>query len=159
MRAQLFASLLLVSSLAWVAGCKSCREDDATEEAEEHEALLDEFWRVQVRVEGHGLVSGADGKIRCGSEEHAELRTCGPVLLVFKERTPPLLDGVPDAGWRLDHWESSIRERDGAVGPRKGPMPDGRYYLNGFGYHDSGQLETVTAVFRERTDAAPSPRR
>ena len=26
-------------------------------------------------------------------------------------------------------------------------MPDGRVYLDGFGYSDTGELETVTAVF------------
>ena len=30
---------------------------------------------------------------------------------------------------------------------RSGRMPDGRLYMNGFGYEDTGQLETVTAVF------------
>ena len=32
-------------------------------------------------------------------------------------------------------------------------MPDGRVYLNGFGYEDTGELETVTAVFKRTANA------
>lgn len=38
-----------------------------------------------------------------------------------------------------------------------GPMPDGRVYLDGFGYRDTGQLETVTAVFVPDSDAGAQP--
>ena len=58
--------------------------------------------------------------------------------------------GAP--GWKLDHWESRTRQRDGGMTSRVGPMPDGRVYLNGFGYSDTGGLETVTAVFTEARD-------
>ena len=37
--------------------------------------------------------------------------------------------------------------RAGSKRPRAGPMPDGDVYLDGFGYADTGELETVTAVF------------
>ena len=63
---------------------------------------------------------------------------CGPKLVTFTERQPPLLRATAGPGWRFDHWESSLRT---------GAMPDGEFYLNGFGYEDSGQTETVTAVF------------
>ena len=43
-----------------------------------------------------------------------------------------------------------------AVVPRIGRPPDGPLYVNGFGYSDTGELETVTAVFvAERHRAAP----
>jgi hypothetical protein len=36
-------------------------------------------------------------------------------------------------------------------------MPDGRFYLNGFGYEDTGELDTVTAVFvRDVADGSPT---
>jgi hypothetical protein len=58
-----------------------------------------------------------------------------------------MLAATPAAGRRLDHWESRTREPDGAVVARQGPTPDGARYVNGFGYTDTGELETVTAVF------------
>jgi hypothetical protein len=157
--AHLLVRLALFAAVLSVIGCKACREDDDAEEEEERTQQQDHFWRVQVKVVGEGSVAAADGKIRCTSNDAAAANLeCGPVLFRFKELKPPLLEGVPHTGWRLDHWESSIREPDGTAAPRKGPMPDGRYYLNGFGYSDTGQLETVTAVFRRGPDAGAEAR-
>ena len=148
---------MIAAVVAPLGACKTCHSDDESEEAEERDQQRDNWWRVQVAVTGRGTVTSKDGLIHCSFDEKAGPRACGPVLFRFKELKPPLLDGQPAEGWRLDHWESSVRERDGAVAPRKGPMPDGRYYINGFGYEDTGQLETVTAVFVERSDAKPPP--
>ena len=48
--------------------------------------------------------------------------------------------GAP--GWRFDHREAEIRAATGALSRRTGPMPDGRLYLDGFGYTDTGAVET-----------------
>jgi hypothetical protein len=60
---------------------------------------------------------------------------------------PTTMQATAAPGWRFDHWESKIVEPDGAVTTRRGRMPDGPVYLNGFGYEDTGELETVRAVF------------
>jgi hypothetical protein len=83
----------------------------------------------------------------CTSDGTTQRGVCGPKLVRFKELAPPTMEARPAPGWRFDHWDALIREPDGSTHGRAGPMPDGRVYLNGFGYSDTGQLETVTAVF------------
>ena len=83
----------------------------------------------------------------CRSDGTTQTGKCGPTLLRFKELQPPLLTAIGAPGWRFDHWESMIRTADGKEAPRQGRMPDARVYLNGFGYSDTGALDTVTAVF------------
>jgi hypothetical protein len=144
-RVKTLASLLVV---AWTIvgswSCKSCHDE---EEEEEQEAARDNYWRAQIAIVGQGTVRTSTKAFDCTSDGSHQTGQCGPMLLKFKELAPPLLQAVGAPGWRFDHWESVIRARDGAVGPRQGRMPDGRLYLNGFGYVDTGALETVTPVF------------
>ena len=83
----------------------------------------------------------------CTSDGATQRGECGPKLVTFKEMQPATMEATAAPGWRFDHWESLIHQPDGAMIPRQGPMPDGRVYLNGFGYADTGQLEVVKAVF------------
>ena len=147
---------LLVAFVAFAApcaggcrGCASCEreEDDEKERAEERDRARDHFWRAQIEIVGRGTVKTFVPAFDCASDGGATSGTCGPLLVTFKELAPATMEALPAPGWVFDHWESRIRERDGSVGPRRGKMPDGHVYLNGFGYEDTGQLETVTAVF------------
>ncbi len=144
------AALLLLPAAA--AGCKSCREDEA-EEQEELDLARDHFWRAQITIVGHGSVKTYVDAFDCTSDGEVQRGTCGPKLVVFKELAPPTMQAIAAPGWRFDHWDALIREPDGATHGRTGPMPDGRVYLDGFGYRDTGQLETVTAVFVIDADA------
>jgi hypothetical protein len=141
--------MVAVASLGLSLGCKACREDDEKEEEEERSLARDHYWRVQVAIAGAGAVRSlpGTGAIDCASDATEQRGQCGPVLLRFKELNPAMLEANPAPGWRLEHWESRTREPDGAVVARRGPMPDGARYVNGFGYADTGALETVTAVF------------
>lgn len=134
-------------------GCKSCREDESEEE-EERDLARDHFWRAQITIVGRGTVKTHVDAFDCTSDGTVQRGTCGPKLLKFKELAPPMMEALPAPGWRFDHWEALIHEPDGAAHGRRGPMPDGRLYLDGFGYRDTGQLETVTAIFVRDTDAA-----
>jgi len=96
-----------------------------------------EFWRAQIAIRGNGRVATPTPTFDCTPHGGQ----CGPKLVVFDERKPPLLHATGAPGWRFDHWESSLRT---------GAMPDGEFYLNGFGYADTGQTEMVTAVFVPR---------
>ena len=158
---RVLASFLLLLCLACVvcvgaagSACKGRRGCASEEEEEEEErgALRDNVWRVQVSIVGKGAVKTRGAPVDCASDGATQKGRCGPELLRFKELSPPLLEAMPAPGWRLDRWESRLREPDGASTPRQGRMPDGRFYLNGFGYEDTGELETVTAVF------VPDPR-
>jgi hypothetical protein len=125
-------------------------EDDGAEEQEEQEernANRDNYWRVQIAITGQGTVKTTVDTFDCTSDGVTRSGRCGPTLLRFKELQPPLLRATGAPTWRFDHWESSTRRPDGSVRKRAGPMPDSRLYLNGFGYSDTGELETVTAVF------------
>ena len=138
---------MALASLALCAGYRSCREDDAAEEEEERSLGRDHYWRAQVAIAGAGDVRATQSGIHCASNASEQSGACGPVLFRFKELQPAMLEATPAPGWRLDHWESRTREADAAIVVRRGPMPDGARYVNGFGYTDTGELETVTAVF------------
>ena len=129
-----------------VTGCKACHDDEAEEE-EEREQQRDHFWRAQIAIAGAGRVKTFIVAFDCASDGGTQTGECGPKLVTFKERKPATMEATPATGWKLDHWESQIREPDGSVRPRAGLMPDGRVYLDGFGYADTGELETVRAVF------------
>jgi hypothetical protein len=166
--AVLIASSTLASSA--LIACKECRESEM-EEAEEREQTLDHFWRVELVIEGSGAAVsvGPSPAFDCRSvgepaasdgRDAASRQTgsCGPKLVTFKELQPPLIEGRPSPGWRLQGWKSLLRGKDGVSRPRSGPMPDGRFYINGMGYSDTGVLETVTAVFVRDPDAAAARR-
>jgi hypothetical protein len=144
----LFAWLVLAP-----AGCKSCHEseseaDRAVDEGndpEEQDDNRDNLWRVRIAIVGAGRVE--NGVLDCSADGTKQSGACGPELFRFKERKPPLLRASAANGWRFDHWDSLTREPNGSTKRRAGPMPDGPLYLNGFGYADTNELETVTAVF------------
>ncbi len=142
-------ALLVVAMLSLPASCKSCKscEENESEEEEERERERDHYWRAQIRIVGKGSVKTFIDAFDCTSDGATQTGECGPKLVTFKELRPATMEATPAPGWRLDHWESILRAPDGATAPRSGPMPDGRVYLNGFGYADTGELETVTAVF------------
>lgn len=121
--------------------------EDEREEEEERNAAREHFWRAQIAIVGEGRVKTFIPAYDCTSDGHAQTGDCGPKLVRFKELKPPTMQATPAAGWRFDHWESRIRVPDGGLTTRTGPMPDGPIYVNGFGYSDTGELETVTAVF------------
>ena len=146
---RVFFVLVLAALPSAASGCKSCHMDSEEEEQEEINEARDHFWRAQIRIVGHGTVKTRIPAFDCTSDGKKTTGRCGPKLMTFKELKPPLMEAEPAAGWKLDHWESMIRAADGSTAPRKGRMPDGRVYLNGFGYEDTGALETVTAVFVE----------
>ena len=146
---RVFFVLALAALPGASSGCKSCHLDSEEEEQEELNQARDHFWRVQIRIVGQGTVKTRITAFDCASDGVRTTGGCGPKLVTFKEIEPPLMEAVPAAGWKLDHWESLIRGADGSTAPRQGRMPDGRVYLNGFGYEDTGALETVTAVFVE----------
>ncbi len=140
------------------AGCKGFRSwvterarelsgEDESEEEEEREAQMDNFWRAQISIQGQGRVKTFIDAFDCVSDGVNQTGICGPKLVRFKEMKPATMQALPAPGWRFDHWDAHMLEPDGAVIPRKGPMPDGKVYLNGFGYADTGELETVIAVF------------
>lgn len=139
-------SVLVVGAAGAATGCKACREEELEEE-EERDQQRDNFWRAQISIQGKGSAKTPVLAFDCASDGTTQTGDCGPKLVKFKELAPPTIEAKPAPGWRLDHWESEIREPDGSVGPRKGRMPDGRLYLNGFGYSDTGELETVRPVF------------
>ena len=136
-----------------ITSCKSCKDDDEEEEREEREKALDHYWRAQIRIVGHGSVKTFIDAFDCTSDGRAQTGVCGPKLVKFKELSPATMQAIDAPGYRFDHWESETRAPDGATYARKGRMPDGRVYLNGFGYADTGELETVTAVFVAASDA------
>jgi hypothetical protein len=143
-----FVRRALLLGLVAVTGCRGCASCDSEEEEEEERNLVrDHFWRAQIAIVGKGAVKTYVHAFDCSSDGGGAAGACGPLLVRFKELAPPTMEATPAAGWVFDHWESQIREPDGASRPRAGKMPDGRVYLNGFGYADTGQLETVTAVF------------
>ncbi len=111
--------------------------DDEVDEHEDEEDQRDLFWRARITIVGHGSVATANGAFSCTSDGTAQTGTCGPKLVRFRELDPPLLQARDAPGWRFDHWSSTLRDH----------LPDGRMYMNAFGYTDTGQLETVTAVF------------
>jgi hypothetical protein len=120
-----------VVAVAVVVARRAGDDDDDDEDAED--AQLN-YWRPRVEVVGEGIVTSAVVPIACTPRGGL----CGPLAIAFDERQPPLLRAVPARGWRLAHWQSSLRT---------GPMPDSRFYVNGLGYEDTHQVETVTAVF------------
>jgi hypothetical protein len=130
-----------------LAGCRSCRGCEDAEESEARDQARDHIWRSQIRIVGRGRVHTFVPAFDCADDGAGAHGACGPLLLRFKELAPPTMQAVAATGWVFDHWESEIRDPDGAVRPRAGRMPDGPLYLNGFGYEDTGELEIVTAVF------------
>jgi hypothetical protein len=135
---------LLLLAFVRLASCKGCSEP---EEDEERDLARDHYWRAQIRIVGAGAVSTPVPAFDCASDGAAQRGECGPKLVTFKELAPPTMKATGAPGWRFDHWESLTLEPDGATTTRKGKMPDGPIYLNGFGYADTKELETVTAVF------------
>ena len=157
-------------ALAFVAiTCAAChgrahheRDDDDPQSdeggGEDEDLTRTNFWRVEVRINGHGTVSGAIARLDCADDRAQQHGTCGPTLLRFDELHPPLLRATAAPGWRFDHWEPTVRERDGSMRGRRGRIPDGPLYLDGFGYSDTGELEILTAVFvaAPTTSAVPA---
>ncbi len=150
------ASRAIIAACIALTGCRGCasceREDEDGEEQEERDRARDHFWRAEIVIVGSGRVKTFIDAFDCVSDGGAAgaggaTGQCGPRLVTFKELHPATMQATPAPGWVFDHWEARIRERDGAIGPRPGRMPDGPVYLDGFGYSDTGQLETVTAVF------------
>ncbi len=153
---------VLVVSLA---GCRSCqhprrderagerprgeREDDdrETDEGEDRDDARDNFWRVRIVIVGRGRIATAIDAFDCRSDGAVQSGECGPKLVRFHELRPPLLIATGAAGWTFDHWESIVIRPDGTTRPRTTPIPDGPRYVDGFGYADTGELETLTAVF------------
>jgi hypothetical protein len=127
------------------ARCNGC--EDETEEREEQDLARDHYWRARIEIVGAGRVRTFVDAFDCASDGGATTGRCGPALVRFKELAPATMEAIAAPGWRFDRWESSTREPDGEVLPRPGPMPDGRLYLNGFGYSDTGELETVRVIF------------
>ena len=146
--------------LAFVlAGCRSSAEPrehdrrvDEGADVEEATDNRDNFWRARIVIVGHGDATTIDQRFACHGTAAGVLGACGPVLLRFHERQPPLVRATAALGWRFDHWSSTLTEPDGSTHPRAGRLPDGPLYLNGFGYTDTGELDTVTAVFVPDTD-------
>jgi hypothetical protein len=141
------------------ASCKSCekphdpdvdRQVDEGGDPEEQDDSRDNFWRARISIIGSGNVRTENGEFDCVSDGTTVRGSCGPRLLRFKERQPPLMRATAERGWRFEHWEAVILEPNGSTRPRAGRMPDGPLYLNGFGYADTGEIETVTAVFVPR---------
>ena len=144
MRDRILLGLVLVVS----GSCKSCEKlRDSDEEDEEQEDGRDNLWRAQITIIGSGNVRTESGVFDCTSTGTDLRGRCGPRLLRFKERQPPLMRATPARGWRFERWEAVMWEPNGSTRARSGPMPDGPLYLNGFGYADTGEIETVTAVF------------
>jgi hypothetical protein len=139
------------------ASCKGCherrdlgdvdREVDEGSDPEEADDSRDNFWRARIAIIGHGNVATESKILDCSSDGVQTSGKCGPELMRFKERTPPLLRATAAPDWKFDHWDAVITARTGSNRPRAGRMPDGVLYLDGFGYADTGELETVTAVF------------
>jgi hypothetical protein len=152
--------LLIAVSFA-VLGCKSHDQAPVPTRHEEHAAAKtdedddedeasdrDNYWRAQIAIAGHGAVRTIVDAFDCMQNgSGSPTGECGPKLVRFNELRPPLMRAIAASGWRFDHWESTIREPDGTSHARTGPMPDGDVYINGFGYRDTGELETVTAIF------------
>ena len=161
MNAAVMIAVIGMSST--LAGCSDCKpasvaathrqpivgndDGDHDDDREETDDDRDNFWRVRISIVGSGAVSTSRAIFDCGSDGKTQHGACGPTLVTFKERQPPLLRATAASGWRFDHWESIIIAPDGTSRPRPGPMPDGSVYLNGFGYADTGEREEVTAVF------------
>ena len=138
-------------------------EDESSGEDEDEELARPNYWRVQIRIAGHGDVTSAVAHLTCRGDDQGQHGDCGPILLRFDELHPPLLRATAAPGWRFVRWESSIREPNGTTRARQGPMPDGPLYIDGFGYSDTGELETTTAVFEiapvgVEIDSAATPR-
>jgi hypothetical protein len=141
---------LTAAALALIVGWRQLRawhEEDESEEQEERDLQRDNYWRVQIAISGQGRVKTFIDAFDCASEGAGQHGDCGPKLIRFKELAPPTMEARPAAGWRFDHWDALVREPDGGTHGRAGRMPDGKVYIDGFGYEDTGQLETVTAVF------------
>jgi hypothetical protein len=146
MRTRARGGLVLAAAFVFLANAPGCRQcDDAQEEAEDRDMARDHFWRAQIRIVGAGSVATHVRAFDCASD--GSRGDCGPKLVRYKELAPPVMIATAAPGYRFDHWESSTLEPDGAVVPRNGRPPDGPLYVNGFGYSDTGELETVTAVF------------
>ena len=156
--------LSIATLAASIAGCRSCRhedldmhsgstlqeardDDDKTDEGEDRADARDNFWRVRIEIVGRGRVATAIAAFDCKSAGVVQSGECGPKLVRFHELQPPLLVATGAPGWMFDRWESIVRRPDGSIRPRTIPMPDGPKYIDGFGYEDTGELETVTAVF------------
>ncbi|MEO8840015.1 MAG: hypothetical protein ABI704_00500 [Kofleriaceae bacterium] len=135
---ELLIALLLIAS---------CHEE---EEEEERDQLRENYWRVQIVVAGAGTVQTSSEVFDCVADGRAQVGMCGPTLVTFDELHPPLLRATAAPGWRFVRWESQVRSPFGFVRSRVGPMPDGMFYVDGFGYSDTGELETVRAVFSKR---------
>jgi hypothetical protein len=128
-------------------GCRGCERDADLEEQEKRDQQRDHFWRAQIEIAGHGRVKTVVDAFDCTSDGSEHRGECGPKLVRFKERAPALMQALPAPGWRFARWEATIHTPDGGTRSRVGPMPDGPTYLDGFGYADTGEIETVTAVF------------
>jgi hypothetical protein len=158
-----------VAVITATGGCRHCgehdsghavaeRDDDrATDEGEDSDEARESFWRASVVIVGSGRVTTAVKSFDCVSNGEHQSGQCGPSLVRFAELSPPLLLAEPAAHWHFSHWESVLHEPDGTTRSRSMAWIDGPLYMNAFGYRDTGELETVTAVFvRDAvTDATP----
>jgi hypothetical protein len=108
----------------------------------------DNYWRAQIAIVGRGAVKTTVEAFDCMRDSRDPPRgECGPKLVRFKELSPPLMRAIAARGSSFHHWEAIVHEPDGTTRARIGPLPDGPVYIDGFGYRDTGELETVTAVF------------
>jgi hypothetical protein len=140
--------LLVACAMASCARARSCDgSGDESEEREEQDLLRDHYGRASIEIVGAGRVHTSIDAFDCASDGSTAAGRCGPTLVRFKELAPATMEAIAAPSWRFDHWESSTSAPDASVRLPPGPMPDGRLYLNGFGYADTGEVETVRAVF------------
>lgn len=140
MKRAVVGSAFVVALLAVGITARVAREVDDDDDDDE-DTPRTEYWRAHIAIRGLGRVATTTPTATAAFDCSSFGGDCGPKLVTFTERQPPLLRATGAPGWRFDHWESSLRT---------GAMPDGEFYLNGFGYEDTGQTELVTAVFRPR---------
>jgi hypothetical protein len=133
----------------------SCGHDE--EEQEERDQERANYWRVQIVLAGAGTVRTASAAFDCVGNGRLQIGACGPTLVAFDELHPPLLHALAATGWRFDHWEAQIRSPYGFVRRRVGPMPTGAFYIDGFGYADTGELEIVRAIFKPSSSSGAGP--
>lgn len=127
-------TVLMIFGIACAAGAFFALAGDREDDDEDEDDARVNYWRPRVVVVGNGSVTSPFAPLACTAAGGA----CGPILIAFDERHPPLLAAIAARGWRFDHWHSSLRDAT---------QLDGPYYMNGLGYEDTGETEIVTAVF------------
>lgn len=136
------------------------REGKDEEENEDEDDVLPRFWKVEVAIEGKGMVHSTRFDIHCWKPEadQPQQGKCGPQSWVTglsgHAKPPSILAARPAPGWKLVAWRARVREPDGRVWARKLKAGGRPLYWNRFGSDkDTGQVELVTAVF---TQAEPA---